>query len=396
MEYYFKRKMQKYQIEEFQRRIPFLLEDKFSYSINYSDELAYSITITCIEEGKKDELFYMMDRLVDDIYKLKNIPSKIFWEREYLESKSDLHEILNSRYVYKNSIGQITLSGELLELFNCFNKVFEMISKKIFSCVEYGFPVLLPTETLKRTGYFEHNPYQWMKVNRMRKGIKNYDIYSQKECQNQYSTEMCDSGYSLPPTMCYYVYDMIKNSSVCNSSYTTCGRSFRYEGDCDRPFERLVDFTIRETVFVGTRKFVENSVEKYMCYTTKLMDLLGICGKCETANDIFFMTDCTAERLNIQKMLGSKYELLLYIPDGKMLAVASFNKHGNFIGKKFNISINESTDSIAFSSCVGVGLERLVYSCVSQIGLEGIKRLNKKLTNTAEIIENLEKIIKTK
>jgi len=394
VEYFFKRKIKEYQISEFQKRLPFLCEDKIDYLINYQDDLAYSITILSVSEAKIDEFLQMLDYLLEDIYKIKSISSKVAWEKEYSLVKSSLQEILDSGYVYKNSIGQVTLKGELLILFNRFNELFATISQQVFDCEAYKFPVLLPTKTLEATGYFEHNPYQWMKINRLKKGLQNYQIYSQNvSSRTSDDIEMCDSGYSLPPTMCYYVYDMLKNSSIDNSSYTTSGRSFRYEGDCDKPFERLVDFTIRETVFVGTRKFVESSVEKYMSYTTKVMDILGICGKCETANDIFFMTDCTAERLNIQKMIGSKHELLLYIPDGKMIAVASFNKHGNFIGKRFDIHTNEITNPIAYSACIGIGLERLIYSCVSQLGLDNIKQLNEKLKNPEFIIEQLEKDI---
>lgn len=394
MEYFFKRKIKEYQIGELQKRLPFLCEDKIDYRINYQDDLAYSMTIFSVSETRIDEFSQMLDYLLEDIYKIKNIPSKIAWEKEYSPSKCNLQEILDSGYVYKNSIGQVSLSGELLKLFNRFNELFAAISQQLFDCEAYEFPVLLSTKTLETTGYFEHNPYQWMKINRLKKGMGNYQIYSQYASRRTSdSVEMCDSGYSLPPTMCYYVYDMLKDSSISNSSYTTCGRSFRYEGDCDKPFERLVDFTIRETVFVGTRKFVESSVEKYMSYTTKVMDILGIRGKCETANDIFFMTDRTAERLNIQKMLGSKYELLLYIPDEKMIAVASFNKHGNFIGKRFDIHTNEISNPVAYSACVGIGLERLVYSCVSQIGLDSIKQFNEKLKNYSFIIEQLKKNI---
>lgn len=390
MEYLFKKKLEKYQIEELQKRLPFLSEEDVKYQINYMDDFAYSMTISSVSDIKREELSQMLDYLLDDVCKIKNIPSKVFWEKEYFQNKSNLQEILDSDYVYKNSIGQVTLSGKILKLFNCFNNLFASISQQLFDSEAYEFPVLIPTKTLETTGYFEHNPYQWMNINRLKKGKKNYRTYS-RDMSSPISdfSEMCDSGYSLPPTMCYYVYDMLKNRSIDNSSYTTCGRSFRYEGDCDEPFERLVDFTIRETVFVGTRKFVEYSIEKYMDYTTKVMDILGICGKCETANDIFFMTDRTAERLNIQKMLGSKYELLLYIPDAKMIAAASFNKHGNYIGKRFNIRTNEIYNPIAYSACVGIGLERLVYSCISQIGLEHIQQLNEELENSEFIIEQL-------
>ena len=392
MEYIFKQKIDRYQIDELQKRLPFLSEYQIDYIINYREGVAYSMTICPDSEIKIEELSQMLDYLMKDIYKIKNIPSKVVWEKEYFPSKSNLQEVLNSSYVYKNSVGQVTLSGDLLDLFNRFNELFAIISQRSFNSKAYEFPVLLPTRILEKTGYFEHNPYQWMKIDRLKKEIKNYQMYSK---QMLYSTNnsasMCDSGYSLPPTMCYYVYDMLQNSSIDNSSYTTSGRAFRYEGDCDKPFERLVDFTIRETVFVGTRRFVEASVEKYMNYTIKLMDILGVCGRCETANDIFFMTDRTAERLNIQKMLGSKYELLLYVPDEKLVAVASFNKHGNFIGKRFNIHTNEIKNPIAYSACVGIGLERLVFSCVAQIGLEHIKQLVEDLKDPVFIIDQIEK-----
>lgn len=390
MEYVFKKEIENYQVNELLKRLPFLVEDDINYVINYRGDLAYSLSISSITTSQADELFHMLDVLLDDICKLKNIPGKAIWEKPYLSSKSNIGEIFSNGFAYKNSLGQITLTGDLLKLYNNLNALFGTISQQLFCCEEYHFPVLLTTQTLEATGYFEHNPYQWLKVNRLKRGIHNYLLYSQKNVvQTSECPETSDFGYSLPPTMCYYVYDMLKNTSINNSAYTTSGRSFRYEGDCDKPFERLVDFTIRETVFVGTKEYVEESVERYMYYTVQVMDMLGTSGRCETANDIFFMTDRTAERLNVQKMLGSKYELLLYIPDGKLMAVASFNKHGNFIGKRFGIRSKNEGNRTAYSACVGIGLERLLYACVTQLGLDNITKLNLELENPRVLIKKL-------
>ncbi len=100
MEYFFKRKIEEYQIGELQKRLPFLCEDKIDYRINYQDDLAYSITIFSVLETRIDELSKMLDYLLEDIYKIENIPSKIAWEKEYYPSKSNLQEIFDSGYVY--------------------------------------------------------------------------------------------------------------------------------------------------------------------------------------------------------------------------------------------------------------------------------------------------------
>ena len=391
MEILFKQRLASYQIEELEKRIPFLSENKLIYSINYQNDMAYSMTISSDVDIDFEELSELVGSLLEDIYKIKDIPSRIVWETTKSPIKCSDQQIMDSDLVYKNANGQITLTGDLLCLFLSLDELFSSISQQLFHCKAYRFPVLLPTRTLEATGYFEHNPHQWMNVHRLKRGSQNYHQSLKGNMPKDHSCpEMTDTEFSLPPTMCYYVYDMLKYKSIENSSYTTSGRSFRYGGNLILPFERLIDFTIRETVFVGTKEYVESSVDQYMHCTTGVMDILGLAGRCETANDMFFMTDRTAQRLNIQKMLGTKYELLLNIPDDKVVAVASFNKHGNFIGKRFNIQTGGFPGNTAYSSCVGIGLERLVYACVTQTGLNNICQLIDRVKDTTSIIQQLQ------
>lgn len=390
MEFLFKKELSSYQIAELKKRIPFLSENKLMYSINYQNDMAYGMTISSDGDIDFEELSEIIGSLLEDIYKIKDIPSRIVWETARSPLKCSVQQIMDSDLVYKNADGQITLTGDMLCLFLSLDALFSSISQQLFHCEAYRFPVLLPTRTLEATGYFEHNPHQWMNVHRLKLGTQNYHQYLEGYMsENHNCPEMTDTGFSLPPTMCYYVYDMLKYKSIDNSSYTASGRSFRYEGNHILPFERLIDFTIRETVFVGTKEYVETSVDQYMNCMIGVMDILGLTGRCETANDMFFMTDRTAQRLNIQKMLGTKHELLLHIPDDKVVAVASFNKHGNFIGKRFNIWTSGSPRDTAYSSCVGIGLERLVYACVTQTGLNNICQLIDRVRNTTSIIQKL-------
>lgn len=386
MEYLFKNTLKDYQIRELEKRIPLISETVFRYKIHYINDSAYKISLIAESDFSDIEITQMLDYLLDDIYKLKDIPSKLKWERKRNFVLSGDTGILNNGCAYENSPGQVTLSGDLLKLFNAFNELFRQISLYMFNSKEFQFPVLLPTEVLKKAGYFEHTPYQWLTVSRIKRGLFNYKQFACSLEDQEITAEMCDSGYSMPPTMCYYVYDMLKNHNVNNSSFTTCGRSFRYEGCCVEPFVRLIDFTIRETVFIGNQEYVESSIDQYMAMTTKIMDILNLCGKCVSANDMFFMTDNTAARLNVQKMLGTKYELLLDTPNNDMIAVASFNKHMNYIGKRFNIHIEDEKNAIVFSSCVGVGLERMLYACVNQLGNKSIEQIIEVLSDVDNIM----------
>lgn len=391
MEFLFKHHLASYQVTELEKRIPFLSETRLTYSINYQNDVACGMTISSDEDIDYKELSELIDCLLEDIYNIKDIPSRVVWETAGAPLKCSLQQLMNSGMVYINTNGQISLTGDMLSLFSSLDSLFCSISQELFHCRAYRFPVLLPSRTLETTGYFEHNPHQWMNVHRLKRGTRNYHRYSEGNTpEYQNCPDMTDTGFSLPPTMCYYVYDMLKSKTIRNSSYTACGRSFRYEGNHILPFERLIDFTIRETVFVGSKEYVETSVDQYMYCITRVMDILGLLGRCETANDMFFMTDRTAQRLNIQKMLGTKYELLLHIPDDKLVAAASFNKHGNFIGKRFNIRTEGSPGTTAYSSCVGIGLERLVYACVTQTGLNNLHQLIDRVKDTSSIIRQLQ------
>ena len=56
MEYLFKKKLEKYQIEELQKRLPFLSEEDVKSQINYMDDFAYSISISSVSDINREEL----------------------------------------------------------------------------------------------------------------------------------------------------------------------------------------------------------------------------------------------------------------------------------------------------------------------------------------------------
>ena len=80
------------------------------------------------------------------------------------------------------------------------------------------------------------------------------------------------------------------------------------------------------------------------------------------------MTKNNFMRINIQKMKKVKSEVRLKIEGDNTLAISSFNTHGQYIAKSFNLFANNNYDKYIFTGCIGVGLERFVLAFLSQYG----------------------------
>jgi hypothetical protein len=100
-----------------------------------------------------------------------------------------------------------------------------------------------------------------------------------------------------------------------------------------------------------------------------LVESLGLGGRCEVANDPFFVDGDTAGRTWSQRLLELKYELRLPISPAADIAVGSFNFHERFFGESFEIA-SPAGDGLVHTSCTGFGLERFAYAFLCQHGLD--------------------------
>jgi hypothetical protein len=169
--------------------------------------------------------------------------------------------------------------------------------------------------------------------------------------------------HCLPPTMCFHTYHQLADRPLPAPSLTVTsrGKSFRFESRYRRSLERLWDFTIREVVFLGSRSHVLGCRRRLMELVWELMDDLGLGGRCEVANDPFFVD---AEGAWSQRLMELKYELRLPLDPGRDVAVGSFNFHDCFFGESFGIGTDVHT------ACAGFGLERLAYAFLCRHGLD--------------------------
>lgn len=195
-----------------------------------------------------------------------------------------------------------------------------------------------------------------------------------------------DSGYCLPPTVCYHVYDMVSGTQFSDGqAYTALGKSFRYENKYHDPTSRLWDFTIRETVFIGPAAYVQANVEAYRAAACALMDELHLTGQCVSATDPFFISNEMTALTNAQRLTGAKYELRLDAAAGQ-ISIGSFNLHGQFIARGFELK-GDTTNGYTFSGCIGIGIERLLFALLAQHGLDPARwpsALNLELARTRD------------
>jgi seryl-tRNA synthetase len=178
--------------------------------------------------------------------------------------------------------------------------------------------------------------------------------------------------YCLPPTMCFHTYHQLAERPLPAPSMvvTSRGKSFRFESRYRRSMERLWDFTIREVVFLGSRESVLAGRRRLMELTFALVEALGLGGRCEVANDPFFVDGDSAGRAWSQRMLELKYELRLPFAPGRDLAAGSFNFHERFFGESFAIAAAAGEAAPVHTACAGFGLERFAYAFLCQHGLD--------------------------
>jgi hypothetical protein len=365
------------------RRIYYVSEDIRDFTIHMDDSGIVGIDLTLTLHANEREILTQLASVIDtEVRGLKDVETKRVWDYDdpsVGKSRQVLDALLESGHIYIHGEGQVSLKEPYCDLLGLLDELFEGLSRQVFKAEAYTFPTLLRTDVLRTAGYFDSFPNLLMFVTRLRTAVENFsrfkaELFKLDEFERT-STSLLqflsDTDYALPPTMCYYVYDMYSGKDqIDNVVITAKGKSFRYESKYQKPLQRLWDFTIRETVFMGDVDFVRQGVQNYRIATTWLMELLEIRGYCETASDPFFLTDNAPNRVNTQKMLGSKFELRLRLNPEETIAAASFNLHSQYIARRFRLYKDKSCDEYIYTGCIGVGVERLLFTFLCQHGLD--------------------------
>ena len=217
---------------------------------------------------------------------------------------------------------------------------------------EYHIPAMIKSDALERCGYFKTAPQHLTLASYF---DQEYLHQNSKEVGGIPDFQMKKSDIYLTPAACLHIYPMLENEILDNKIITTRARVYRYENDNFNGSTRLWDFTVREIVFIGTRKFVSQKLIYMENLALSFAHSLGIYPEICSANDHFIPNRENRIKMKFQKSNSLKKELVL---KGKFenVSLCSFNFHETHFSKAF--SFDNGGEIV--SGCVGFGLERWV------------------------------------
>jgi len=234
---------------------------------------------------------------------------------------------------------------------------------------EWVTPAGVSFETLERAQYFASFP-QWLTAASHLSGdeaaLQHIAASASPGAAARSSLEPAD--VVLPPAVCYNTYAAHADSVIAAPVVMTAqGTCWRYEGERLAQLERGWAFTMREIVCLGVQSDVKEFLDRSVDRVSTLERVLGINCEMVAASDPFFASNARG-RAALQRIKGLKHELVFRFPDGRPLAIASFNDHELFFGDAFKISLPDG--SPAWSGCVAFGLERWIYAWLRRFGTD--------------------------
>ena len=244
--------------------------------------------------------------------------------------------------------GQVALAGLALDVMRAVDRTVVGWASAL-GAVERSYPSLIDHATLVRAGQVESFP-------------QHLTLASPAADESR--------RHALAPAVCYHSYPEWQGRAIGAEPVllTACGRCYRYEDGKHVPLERLWEFSMREIIVLGTQNQVETIRQGLVRQVSELVTTLGLDGAIELATDPFFTSGEEGRRL-MQQAAALKYELRLAVAgDGRNIAVASFNHHHEFFGRRFDIVL--AAGGPAHTGCVAFGLERWVLALLAQHGVD--------------------------
>ncbi len=234
---------------------------------------------------------------------------------------------------------------------------------------EWRMPQGMTFETLERAGYFASFP-QWLTAASHLSGDE--DVLARVATSSSPGEAarhaLQPASAALPPAVCYHTYSALRatrlNAPLVMTAEEVC---WRHEGDRLAALERGWAFSMREIVCLGASFEVEEFRLRGMERAARLANAFGLSAHTAVATDPFFAPTARGREL-LQRVKSLKHELLVEYPDGRLLAVASFNNHERFFGNAFDITLADGTP--ASSACVAFGIERWMLAILMVHGID--------------------------
>jgi len=232
------------------------------------------------------------------------------------------------------------------------------------------FPPLIPRRTLETAGYLGSFPQLCGVVFSFKGNDASALALAEKAQRGEdWSSYLSPTGVTLVPAACYPSYPAVALRGPLPKGGVTLdlGGCYVFRNEPSGDPARLQMFHQREMVRIGAADEVFSWRETWMTRAKKIFEMTGLNATLGPASDPFFGR--TGKLLaNNQREQGLKFEALVPIASPQPTAVSSFNLHHEHFGSAFGIRQEDGT--VAHSSCVGFGLERITLALFRAHGME--------------------------
>lgn len=288
---------------------------------------------------------------------------------------ADAYQQLTARGdIWESGQGVTGRGGVFMDLLGRLDQMLERVAVGSFGAKRHAYNALLPSDWLKRAGYFGSFSHSVTFAVHLNEDYDAIEKFSARHRNGENPTfqdvgEIAAPEHCLSPAVCYHTYGALMGKTLPGnlSVFTGGGRCFRYESKNLTGLDRLWEFSMREIIWLGERDRVLAAREAAIDIGWRLVEALDLSARLETACDPFFASDFPSLRF-FQLANDLKYELKVDIGPDRSVACASFNYHERFFGTRFGIQTGDG--EAAHTVCAAFGLERLLYACCCQHGLE--------------------------
>lgn len=368
----------------------------------------YEIDISNFSKDFINSLKYQLSYLCSDIVKVEETESRVtvYYNDSFGDMKGRINNIMDTLdtrlnniapdEIYKNVgenenndnvIGELSATGEIviydkgligfggrfLELYTKLDNMFHNWGLEL-GALDYQYPDLISLDTLSQYNYLSQFPQHLIFAPHLKENISLINTFSRKVklSRDVISSDYIDVEgvrYANKLAVCPHVYKQYEGKTIdpCNPVIiSSVGKCKRYESVNVNYFERLLDFSMREIVVIGSPEYILEVRERLMEKTRRFIEKMGLTANIRTATDPFFTAEYSPKLL-LQQKFKLKYELNMELPRGKELSVGSFNYHGSHFIEDFNIK--SASDQSLATGCIAFGVERFVYAIMVQKGL---------------------------
>lgn len=292
----------------------------------------------------------------------------IFFEKKYLKNKLNFLKTSKQKDMYvKIGRGLYVFKKEFSQLIKFLDFFVYSYYGKYFKSVEEIYPNMIKLDSLKKANHLSSFPEHLLFNFHLDEDLKNLHKFSKKNIINKFN-QIGEIKYVQNPSTCFHCYAIRENkniqSNIAISAITKCNR---YESSNNNKFERLLEFYLREVIFLGSNNYIAKTRKQTLDLTKKLSNRWNIAGKIVSSNDPFFTNDYKSKSF-FQLKLNLKYEFKCDLPFlNRKVSIMSSNVHGDTFSKNFKIKCK---NKYIQTGCLGFGLERFAMVIIAQHGTD--------------------------